>query len=214
MNRKVLINSAAVLVLLVAVSTIFVSSAYAGPDGPGTPPPPKPKTTPDPTGDDGGDSGDNKKSTSIITQIFKVMFDSSTMKDAIVNSIDSIFDDAVGNITASSSPFYKMGSEIFETDKLSEVRKTSWLQLRKVAFALLPLTAALTIWASMKDGLYSVTGYATTFEAVAEFFVSIAIALASFWLMEQAISLIKILTRWPSQNLSRSTSQEAFMPAC
>lgn len=196
MNKKVLLRSAAILMLLVAVSTIFVSSAYAGPgEDPGTPPPPQPKTTPDPTGDD---SGDNKKSTSIITQIFKVMFDSSTMKDAIVGALDSIFDDAVGNITASSSPFYKMGNEIseivFETDKLSEVRKTSWLQLRKVAFALLPLTAALTIWASMKDGLYSVTGYATTFESVAEFFVSIAIALASFWLMEQAISLVKILT--------------------
>jgi len=199
MNRKVLIISAASLLLLVGLSTIFVSSAYAGPgEDPGTPPPPQPNQTPEPTGDDSGDPGDNKKNVSVITQIFKVMFDSSTMKDAIVNSIDSIFDDAVGNITASSSPFYKMGSEIsdivFETDKLREVRKTSWLQLRKVAFALLPLTAALTIWASMKDGLYSVTGYANTFEAVAEFFVSIAIALASFWLMEQAISLIKILT--------------------
>jgi hypothetical protein len=120
------------------------------------------------------------------------------MKDAIVNSIDSIFDDAVGNLTASSSPFYKMGSEIsnivFETEKLKAVRLASWIQLRKVAFALLPLTAALTIWASMKDGLYSVTGYANTFEAVAEFFVSIAIAMASFWLMEQSISLVKILT--------------------
>jgi len=184
--------------LLVAVSTIFVSSANAGPDGPGTPPPPQPKTTPDPTGDDGGDSGDNKKSTSIITQIFKVIFDTSTMKDAIVNSLDSMFHDAYGDVTKSAGPFYQTGSEIseivFETEKLQEVRKSSWLQLRKVAFALLPLVAALTIWASMKDGLYSVTGYANTFEAVAEFFVSIAIALASYWLMEQAISLVKVLT--------------------
>jgi len=198
MNKKVLLRSAAILILLVAVSTIFVSSAYAGPDGPGTPPPPQPKTTPDPSGDDGGDSGDNKKSTSIITQIFKVMFDSSTMKEAIINSIDSIFHDAYGDVIESSGPFYKTGSEIseivFETYKLQEVRKSSWLQLRKVAFALLPLVAALTIWASMKDGLYSVTGYANTFEAVAEFFVSIAIALGSYWLMEQAISLVKVLT--------------------
>ena len=198
MNKKVLLRSAAILILLVAVSTIFVSSAYAGPDGPGTPPPPQPKTTPDPSGDDGGDSGDNKKSTSIITQIFKVMFDSSTMKEAIINSIDSIFHDVYGDVIESSGPFYKTGSEIseivFETYKLQEVRKSSWLQLRKVAFALLPLVAALTIWASMKDGLYSVTGYANTFEAVAEFFVSIAIALGSYWLMEQAISLVKALT--------------------
>ena len=201
MNRKVLINSAAVLMLLVGISTIFVSSAYAHPGEVPDPPPPvwNPPTTPEPPGDgDSGDTGDNKKSVSVITKIFKVMFDTSTMKDAIVNSIDSIFDDAIGTITTSSSPLYKMGSEIseivFNTEKLEEVRKSSWIQLRKVAFALLPLTAALTIWASMKDGLYSVTGYANTFEAVAEFFVSIAIALASYWLMEQAISLVKILT--------------------
>lgn len=200
MNRKVLFNSAAVLMLLVGISTISVSNVYARPNEvPDPPPPGRPPTTPDPPGDgDSGDTGDKNKNGGVLTQIFKVMFDTSTMKDAIVNSIDSIFDDAVGNLTASSSPFYKMGSEIsdivFETEKLKAVRLASWIQLRKVAFALLPLTAALTIWASMKDGLYSVTGYANTFEAVAEFFVSIGIALASFWLMEQAISLVKVLT--------------------
>ena len=199
MNRKGLINSAAVLLLLVGISTIAVTDVYANPGELPPPPPPRPSTTPEPPGDgESDDTVDNKKSGSVLTQIFKVMFDTSTMKDAIVNSIDSIFDDAVGNLTASSSPFYQMGSEIseivFETEKLKAVRLASWIQLRKVAFALLPLTAALTIWASMKDGLYSVTGYANTFEAVAEFFVSIAIALASLWLMEQAISLVKILT--------------------
>ncbi|MCK4489138.1 MAG: hypothetical protein KAU23_02705 [Anaerolineales bacterium] len=199
MNRKGLINSAAVLLLLVGISTIAVTDVYANPGELPPPPPPRPSTTPEPPGDgESDDTADNNKSGSVLTQIFKVMFDTSTMKDAIVNSIDSIFNDAVGNLTASSSPFYQMGSEIseivFETEKLKAVRLASWIQLRKVAFALLPLTAALTIWASMKDGLYSVTGYANTFEAVAEFFVSIAIALASLWLMEQAISLVKILT--------------------
>ncbi len=200
MNRKILINSAAVLMLLVGISTIFVSSAHAHPgEEPNPPPPWKPPTTPEPPGDgDSGDTGDNKKSTSVITQIFKVMFDTPTMKDAIVNSIDVIFNDAVLNLTMRDNPLYKMGSEIseivFESANLKEVRRSSWVELRKVAFALLPLTAALTIWASMKEGLYSVTGYANTFEAVAEFFVSIALALASFWLMEQAISLTKILT--------------------
>ncbi len=200
MNRKGLINSAAALVLLVGISTISVSvvSAHPGELPPVPPPPPAPTPAPPPGNADTGNPAEEGKSGGVLTQIFKVMFDSSTMKDAIVNSIDSIFNDAVGNLTASTSPFYKMGSEIsdivFETEKLKAIRLTSWIQLRKVAFALLPLTAALTIWASMKDGLYSVTGYANTFEAIAEFFVSLAIALASFWLMEQAISMVKILT--------------------
>ncbi len=186
--------------LLVGISTISVSSAYAHPDEAPDPPPPwNPPTTPEPPGDgDSGDTTGDKKSGGVLTQIFKVVFDSSTMKEAIVNSIDSIFGDAAGNLTDSSSPFYQMGSEIsnfvFGTEKLTAIRLSSWIQLRKLAFALLPLTASLTIWASMKDGLYSVTGYANTFEAVAEFFVSIAIAMASYWLMEQAISLVKVLT--------------------
>ena len=201
--------------LLVAVSTISVSSAFAQPgNAPGPPPPWDPPTTPEPPGDDGGDSGDNKKSTSLITQIFKVVFDTPTMKDAIVNSLESIFDEALGTITTDSSPLYKMGGEIsalvFRTDKLQELRFTSWKQLRKVAFALLPLVAALTIWASMKEGLYNVTGYANTFEAVAEFFVSIAIALASYWLMEQAIELTRALTLAISESLQLKIEASVF----
>ncbi len=201
--------------LLVAVSTIFVSGAFAHPgEAPGPSPPWNPPTTHEPPGDDSGDSEDNKKSTSVITQIFKVMFDAPTMKDAIVNSLESIFQDAAGDITDDKSPFFQMGSEVsrfvFGTEKLQKVRKTSWLQLRKVAFALLPLVAALTIWASMKDGLYSVTGYANTFEAVAEFFVSIAIALASYWLMEQAISLVQALTVAISESLRPDFTQSVF----
>ena len=194
--------------LLVGISTISISSAFAHPGkAPGPPPPWTPPTTPDPPEPPGdGDTGNNNTKTTVLTQIFKVMFDSSTLKDAIVNSIDSIFNDAVGNLTASGSPFYKMGGEIseivFETDKLEAIRLSSWKQLRKVAFALLPLTAALTIWASMKDGLYSVTGYANTFEAVAEFFVAIAIAMASYWLMEQSISLTKAFTLAIAESLS------------
>jgi hypothetical protein len=222
MNNKVLLRSAAILLLLVAVSTIFVSSAYAGPDGPGTPPPPQPKTTPDPSVDDGGDSGDNKKSTSIITQIFKVIFDTSTMKDAIVGSLGDIFKDASSDLSNDKLHFFQMGSEVsgfvFGIEEpgeekyypLKDVRKTSWVQLRKVAFALLPLVAALTIWASMKDGLYNVTGYANTYEAVAEFFVSIAIALASYWLMEQAISLVLTLTEAISDSLKPDFTASVF----
>jgi len=215
MNRKALLSSAAILMLLVAVSTIFVTSAYAGPgQDPGTPPPPQPNSTPEPTGDDGGNSGDTKTSTSIITKIFKVLFDTSTMKDAIVNSLDSIFDEAFETITTNTSPLYKMGSDIstliFKTDKLKDLRLDYWKQLRKVAFALLPLVAALTIWASMKEGLYSVTGYANTFEAVAEFFVSIAIALASYWLMEQAVVLTKALTLAISESLTLNIEGSVF----
>jgi len=220
MNRKALLNSAAILMLLVAVSTIFVSSAFAHPGkAPGPPPPWDPPTTPDPPeppgdGDTGSTAGDNKKSTSIITQIFKVMFDSSTMKDAIVNALDSIFNEGLSQLTNPTSPFYKMGAEaskiVFDTESLKEVRYSSWIQLRKVAFALLPLTAALTIWASMKDGLYSVTGYANTFEAVAEFFVSIAIALASFWLMEQAIGLVKTFSIAIAESLDIEITRSVF----
>ena len=197
MKRKGLLYSVAALMLLVGLCTINIGVGHAGP-GPAAddPPTPVPKTTPEPPG--GGEDQDDQNKTSVITRIFKVMFDSSTMKDAIVNAMDSIFNEAVGNLTRPSSPFYQMGSEIseivFETDKLREIRLSSWIQLRKVAFALLPLTAALTIWASMKNGLYSVTGYANTFEAVTEFVVSIGIALASYWLMEQAIGLVKSLT--------------------
>ena len=215
MNRKALINSAVVFMLLVGISTISVSSAYAHPgEAPDPPPPWNPPPTPEPPGD--GDSGDttNNKSGGVLTQIFKVVFDSSTMKDAIVNSIDSIFGDAAGNLTDSTSPFYQMGSEIsdfvFGTEELTAIRLSSWIQLRKLAFALLPLTAALTIWASMRDGLYSVTGYANTFEAVAEFFVSIAIAMASYWLMEQAISLVKVLTLAIADSLELDITRSVY----
>jgi len=195
------------LILLVGISTISVSSAFAHPgEAQGTPDPwadppttPEPPKTPEPPGDgDTGDTGDNNKKGTVLTQIFKVIFDTDTMTDAIVNALVVIFTDATESLSMSDNPLFIMGSEIsnivFESAKLEKTRRSSWLQLRKVAFALLPLTAALTIWSSMKDGLYSVTGYANTFEAIAEFFVSLAIALASFWLMEQAISLTKTFT--------------------
>jgi len=62
----------------------------------------------------------------------------------------------------------------------------------------------------MKEGLYSVTGYANTFEAVAEFFVSIAIALASYWLMEQAVVLTKALTLAISESLTLNIEGSVF----
>jgi len=188
--------------MLVVLTTLSVSTVSAsgnslpGPEG--TPPPPSPPPDPGtpepPNGDD--DGGGERKS--IIKQIFTIIFDYRTMKDAIISTINGMFEDAVGDISTTGSPLYDVGSEIseivFQTEKLKELRLSTWLGLRKVAFALLPLVAAMTIWASMKDGLYSVTGYANTLEAVTEFVVSIAIALASYWLMEQLISLTKSLT--------------------
>ena len=188
--------------MLVVLTTLSVSTVSAsgnslpGPEG--TPPPPSPPPDPGtpepPNGDD--DGGGERKS--IIKQIFTIIFDYRTMKDAIISTINGMFEDAVGDISTTGSPLYDVGSEIseivFQTEKLKELRLSTWLGLRKVAFALLPLVAAMTIWASMKDGLYSVTGYANTLEAVTELVVSIAIALASYWLMEQLISLTKSLT--------------------
>jgi len=187
MNTKVPLLSA--LLLFLAVLTLSgTSTAFASPEETTPPPSPTPQPTSTPEDDDGG----------VMTQIFKVMFDASTLKEAIVNVLDSLFEDALGGLTDPSSPFYQLGGQIsrfvFGTPELKEIRLDAWIQMRKVAFALLPLTAVLTIWVSMKEGLYSVTGYANTFEAVTEFVVSIALALASYWLMEQAISLTQIMT--------------------
>ena len=202
MKTKYWIYAAALIILLVILTTHSVSSVSASGNGlpapGGTPPPPSPPPdpgTPEPSGSD-DDGGGEKKS--IIHQIFNIIFDYRTMKDAIISTINGLFEEAVGDISTTGSPLYDVGSEIseivFQTDKLKELRLSTWLGLRKVAFALLPLVAAMTIWASMKDGLYSVTGYANTLEAVTEFIVSIAVALASYWLMEQTISLTKSLT--------------------
>jgi len=202
MKTKYWIFAAALIIMLVVLTTLSVSTVSAsgnslpGPEG--TPPPPSPPPDPGtpepPNGDD--DGGGERKS--IIKQIFTIIFDYRTMKDAIISTINGMFEDAVGDISTTGSPLYDVGGEIseivFQTEKLKELRLSTWLGLRKVAFALLPLVAAMTIWASMKDGLYSVTGYANTLEAVTEFVVSIAIALASYWLMEQLISLTKSLT--------------------
>ena len=202
MKKKYWIYTAALIILLVVLTTLSVSSVSASgnalPAPQGTPPPPSPPPdpgTPEPSeGDD--DGGGERKS--IIKQIFTIIFDYRTMKDAIISTINGMFEDAVGDISTTGSPLYDVGREIseivFQTEKLKELRLSTWLGLRKVAFALLPLVAAMTIWASMKDGLYSVTGYANTLEAVTEFVVSIAIALASYWIMEQTISLAKSLT--------------------
>ena len=202
MKKKFRVYAAAFILLLMVLTTVSVSSVSASgnslPAPEGTPPPPEPQPdpgTPEPNGGDNDGGGERK---SIIQQIFNIVFDYRTMKDAIILTINGMFEDAVGDISTTGSPLYEVGSEIseiaFQTEKLKEIRLSTWLGLRKVAFALLPMVAALTIWASMKDGLYSVTGYANTLESVTEFVVSIAVALASYWLMEQTISLVKTLT--------------------
>lgn len=199
-----LIFRAASAVLLVALTTVSVSSVYASggrsPSPRETPPPPQEQPdpgTPVPAPNSPG-SAEADGGGPVIHKIFKILFDYRTMKDAIIATINGMFEDAVGEISTTGSPLYQMGSEIskivFQTEKLKDLRYSSWVELRKVAFALLPLVAALTLWASMKEGLYSVTGYANTLEAVTEFVVSIALALASYWLMEQAIGLTESLT--------------------
>ena len=206
--------------MLAAAVQDVSASPGTGPDEPPkeTPVPPKPPGDGDGgSGDTGdvGDSSDDKKEGGILTQIFKVVFDSGTMREAIQKAINVMFRDAVEEMSLSENPVYSVGSDVakivFESAKLEEIRLSSWLQLRKVAFALLPLTAALTIWASMKDGLYSVTGYANTFEAVAEFFVTIALALASYWLMEQAISLTASLTDAITSSLSIPLTKNIYL---
>lgn len=204
MKPRPLILKAAFAVLLTVLTAACVSSVYAaGGSSPaleGTPPPPQDQpvpSTPEPaapspagTGTDGGGT--------VVNKIFKILFDYRTMKDAIIAALNGMFADAVGEISTTGSPLYQMGSEIsqivFQTEKLKALRYSSWIELRKVAFALLPLVASLTLWASLKEGLYSVTGYANTLEAVTEFVVSLGLALASYWLMEQAINLTESLT--------------------
>jgi hypothetical protein len=182
----------------------------------GTPEPPNNGGSQGDSGNSGNATGnsDGKSGGGIITQIIKVFFESSTMKDAIVTALDAIFSEALSQLTNPTSSFYKMGAEVskivFDIETLKETRLNSWVQLRKVAFALLPLTAALTIWAAMKDGLYSVTGYANTFEAIAEFFVSIALALASYWLMEQSIGLVKTLSVAIAESLDIEIKRSVF----
>ncbi len=204
MKTKYWIYAAALIVLLVVLTTQSVRTVSAStnslPELEGTPPPPTPKPepgTPEPGSNNGNDNGGGRKT--IIQKIFHIIFDYPTLADAIVGSLTTIFEKSVDGITGDSSQLMGLGRDISNivfpdenyTDGLTmkEVRLTTWRETRKVAFALIPLVAALTVWASMKNGLYSVTGYANTLEAVAEFVVSVAIALASYLLMEQAIEL-------------------------
>ena len=217
------LNIIAILLLTAGMLAAAVQDVSASPGpGPSEPPtdpapPPDPPDDGDGEGDTGnvGDSSSAKKEGGVLTQIFKVVFDSGTMREAIQKAINVIFFDAVEEMSLDSNPVYRVGSDIadivFESAELEKIRLSSWLQLRKVAFALLPLTAALTIWASMKDGLYSVTGYANTFEAVAEFFVTIALAIASFWLMEKAIDLTASLTDAIAKSLSIPLTKNLYM---
>lgn len=206
--------------MLAAAVQDVSASPSTGPDEPPKETPAPPKLPGDGDGDSGdtgdvGDSSGDKKEGGILTQLYKVVFDSGTMREAIQKAINVMFRDAVEEMSLSENPIYSVGSDVakivFESAKLEEIRLSSWLQLRKVAFALLPLTAALTIWASMKDGLYSVTGYANTFEAVAEFFVTIALALASYWLMDQAISLTASLTDAIASSLSIPLTKNLYL---
>lgn len=214
MKTKYRIYTAALILLLVVLTTHSVSSVSASgnnlPELEGTPPPPSPPPdpgTPEPDGDGGdGDDGGGRKT--VLQKIINIVFDYETLKDAIIGSIGGIFEASVTAVTTVDSPLYGLGKQISNIvfakqiaekgvpndpsdvkTTMKDVRLSTWRQMRKVAFALLPLVAALTLWASMKDGLYSVTGYSNTLEAVAELVVSIAIALASYFLMEQAISL-------------------------
>ncbi len=207
--------------MLAAAVQDVSASPVSGPYEPPADPVPHPEP-PEDGGNEGGngntgsvgDSSDEKKSTNVFTNIIKVFFPTATLKAAIVSALDSIFSEALSQLTNPTSDFYKMGEAVsnivFDVETLKETRLDSWTQLRKVAFALLPLTAALTIWASMKDGLYSVTGYANTYEAIAEFFVSIALALASYWLMEQSISLVKTLSVAIADSLDIEIKRSVF----
>ncbi|MCK5851037.1 MAG: hypothetical protein KAH23_08990, partial [Kiritimatiellae bacterium] len=222
MKKFRFLNILAIALLTAGMLAAAVQDVSASPGlGPYEPPnetpaPPKPPGDGDGEGDagDAGDSSDTKKEGGVVTWIKKIVFDSSTMKDAIVTAINFIFYDGTVSLTAKSNPLYVLGSQIselvFRSTELADLRKTSWIQLRKVAFALLPLAAALTIWASMKEGLYSVTGYANTYEAVAEFFVSIALALASYWLMEQSITLVKILSTAISDSMQTNITMDVW----
>jgi len=127
------------LVLLSSASRVF-----AAPDAvraPAETPLPSPSSTPLPAPAPENDRGGS------ITKVFKVMFDASTLKEAIVSVLNAIFEDALDGLTAPSSTFYQLGEQIsrfvFETPELKEIRLSSWVQTRKVAFAHLPLTAAL-----------------------------------------------------------------------
>ncbi len=222
MKKFRFLNILAIALLTAGMLAAAVQDVSASPGlGPYEPPeetpaPPKPPGDGDGEGDagDAGDSSDTKKEGGVVTWIKKIVFDSSTMKDAIVTAINFIFYDGTVSLTAKSNPLYVLGNQIselvFRSTELADLRKTSWIQLRKVAFALLPLAAALTIWASMKEGLYSVTGYANTYEAVAEFFVSIALALASYWLMEQSITLVKILSTAISDSMQTNITMDVW----
>lgn len=209
MKTKYRVYTAAFILLLMVLTTLSVSSVSASgnaiPAPEGTPPPPSPVPdpgTPEPGSGNQGDGGGG----GIINRIINIIFDYSTMKDAIIAAVTGMFEEGVSNVSSTTkSPLYKLGAEISKivfpdpeqtlTNQLTlkDVRLSTWRSMRKVAFALLPLVAALTIWASMKEGLYSVTGYANTLEAVTELVVSIAIALASYYLMEQTISLTRSL---------------------
>jgi len=148
-------------------------------------------------GSTSGTSGSGVGST--IVSIFKIFFDFATLKDAIINSLGAMFTEGLGSLAGTNSaPMLALGSELsqifFQTERLRELRHTVWGQMYKVALAMLPLTFILTIAAAMKDGLYSVTGYSNTGEAVIDFVYSLALATTSYWLMDQTILLTHAMT--------------------
>ena len=53
-----------------------------------------------------GDNDEGGERKSIIGQIFNIVFDYRTMKDAIISTINGMFEDAVGDISTTGSPLY------------------------------------------------------------------------------------------------------------
>jgi len=85
------------------------------------------------------------------------------------------------------SPYAGAGERI---GVLQDAQYSSWRTMLGIALMFLPLSLALTVGAALKDGMTSITGYATAREASLQWVFSIVMAGSSFYL----ISLINYLS--------------------
>jgi len=95
----------------------------------------------------------------------------------------------------------KIGNALFEfeeripgyEDNLKNVRHSAWKASISIAGILAPLILSLVVSCALKDGATSITGYAVTRESFLKWFICIAAAASSFFLLEKTIDLSKAL---------------------
>lgn len=83
-----------------------------------------------------------------------------------------------------------------ELDPVGDVTYVGWKIMMAVSGILLPLSLIMTVGAAMKDGVSSVTGYASAREALTEWVISVGLAGSSYFLINKLFITLSSAASW------------------